>query len=438
MLALCAAILLSGWAHGLTEITVNNFQLAASPSVNTEITHYDTSGNAVDAHAGNILQVGNTFYLYGHSDSCGYSPGTAGTAWCGVKVYSSADLKVWTYDGYLFDGSTTTWQTNCAPQNNNFVGCYSPKMLYNAKNNNYVLWFFGETASPSSSETLFVFTCTSPTGGATPSVPGTGCTQQPNATFPTVAPEAPSFFVDGSGNAYAAYTDLANGEAISVIALNSDFTNATGSATAIGQNGEGNFIFEKGGTTYVGYGSPGCAYCASATFYVVSASSPLGSYGSPTTLNANSCFGQPRDAFVANLGGQPPLYIALTDQWWALDGGGHGNQGFANFYLQPLTFSGGAAQAFSCAQTINIFGPPPSSYTSSRLAGPDGFFRRFCGVLFHSEQPLSTANFYSNSLGSSLCLAAARWQQRLVRSGGNLQPAERVADCLFGHTRREQ
>jgi hypothetical protein len=349
---LLVAFIVAAFWHGLPSVTINNYQSATTTYYN-QITHHDINGNALDVHAGNFIQVGSTFYFYGESHQCGYHPGTVGP-WCGVTVYSTPDFNHWKFEGYLFDGTATIWQTRCGTTTNSFVGCYSPKMLYNAANNNYVLWLYGQGAGNVATE--YVFTCTTPTGGATPSTPGTGCTQQTSPTLPVPDLAAPSFYVDGSGNGWMAYDDLGAGYLVSVIALNSAFTATTGSPTSTGQNGEGLFIFERGGLTYVGFGATGCAYCTTASIIYVSASSPLGTYSSSTTLNS-SCQGQPRDAGTVTSDGVT-TQVFMFDQWWdqGNSGGGSGNQGFAGIYFQPLQFSGNNIAPFTCQQKVTIQG----------------------------------------------------------------------------------
>jgi len=262
---------------GLSSVTINNYQ-SASVVGNNQVTHHDTSGNAVDAHAGNLIQVNSTFLSLRRVSRVCYHPGTIGP-WCGVKVYQSTDLGELGLRRLSIRRLDRELGRRTAPlPARRSSGATARRCSITPANNNYVLWFVragcrcGKLSIYSHARLRLAV--------RRPSTPGTGCSQQSSATFPGTQPEAPSFYVDGSGNAWAAYTDVASSYAISVIALNSTFTNTTGSAKSIGQAGEGNFIFENGGTTFVGYGSAGCGYCSTATLSYVAASSPLGTYGS--------------------------------------------------------------------------------------------------------------------------------------------------------------
>jgi hypothetical protein len=69
-----------------------------SGALATGITFTDTDGNAVDAHGGGIIQVGDTFYLHGLY----FPPGQpTGSAFHGVSMYSSQDLATWKNEGII-------------------------------------------------------------------------------------------------------------------------------------------------------------------------------------------------------------------------------------------------------------------------------------------------------------------------------------------------
>jgi hypothetical protein len=345
---------------------------ASSPgaSVPHFVTHHDTSHNTMDAHAGNILQVGDTYYLYGESHQCGFRPGTPGSPWCGVTVYHSNDRgQTWTFDGYLFDGATPAWQARCAPTANTYVGCYEPKMLYNAVNNNYVMWIAGESETPLAIDTEYVLTCTSPTGGATPATPGTGCTLQPSPAFPTTAPGPPGFMVDASGNGYVVYDDLANDYEIMVMELNASYTAPTGPATDTGVRGEGLSAFITGGKAYIVYGAKGCGFCSATPTSYVSAPTPLATYGSAVQINTTSCNGQPNHGADLLSNGGAPFVLMGTDQWIQTGSEqGIANQSLANAYFGALTITAaGAINPFACDPIQDAPDTP-----QSRLPQPPG------------------------------------------------------------------
>ena len=54
---------------------------------------FDTDGNAIDAHDGEIRRYDGRYWLYGTSYGCGYVRFERPiTPWCGYKAYSSTDL----------------------------------------------------------------------------------------------------------------------------------------------------------------------------------------------------------------------------------------------------------------------------------------------------------------------------------------------------------
>lgn len=53
-----------------------------------QASRFDVNGNALDAHDGSLIQVGDTFYLYGTSYACGYRY-QQNDQFCGFKAYSS-------------------------------------------------------------------------------------------------------------------------------------------------------------------------------------------------------------------------------------------------------------------------------------------------------------------------------------------------------------
>src|SRR5215468_8186219 len=96
----------------------------------------DTAGNIVDAHEGMIAKFGDTYYLYGtayeHTAGFAYVPYTNH-----YRCYTSTDLKNWTLTtDHLLKTSAGGIDTDPPPG-----VYYLPKVIYNAQNNNYVLWY---------------------------------------------------------------------------------------------------------------------------------------------------------------------------------------------------------------------------------------------------------------------------------------------------------
>ena len=131
-------------------------------------TMYDTNGNQIQAHGGQIQQFtvdGETkWYWVGEDKTNDYRP--VG----GIHVYSSDDLYNWTDEGVVLQTMENPDQFETDPyfkalygdeteekqeeifidlDRNNCV-MERPKMLYNEKNDNYVIWFHADGRTPES------------------------------------------------------------------------------------------------------------------------------------------------------------------------------------------------------------------------------------------------------------------------------------------------
>jgi hypothetical protein len=277
----------------------------------------------------------------------------------------------------MFDATTDFWQTRCTPLGTgNQAGCFRPHVIYNAANNNYVLWVNQYEGSPAAANSLFVFTCTSPTGG---------CTQQTNPSgLAHASPAVGDFglFVDTGGTAYITYSNITTRE-IWIDSLNANYTDSTGTSVDTGNNGEGPAMFVRSGT-YYSLVSALCGFCsAGGAVSYRAASSALGTYGSATTLNSNACNGQLRSVDVITAAGHT-TYLLSADQWNGLD-----NESWANLYYQPLSFTSSAINTFSCNATVTVPGvtlagayPSPGYVTpaADQTDVQDGVFNDRCDI----------------------------------------------------------
>lgn len=96
----------------------------------------DTSGNPIQAHGGDILQQDGYFYWFGE-DKTGE---TTSGHFVGVNCYRSADFQSWEHRGAVL-----------TPQENTNISSASvverPKVLYNDKNDEYVMWFHSDSSN---------------------------------------------------------------------------------------------------------------------------------------------------------------------------------------------------------------------------------------------------------------------------------------------------
>jgi len=92
-----------------------------------------SNDSLINAHGGGMLVYDNTYYWFGEHKTAGK---TGNRAQVGVHCYSSKDLYNWTDEGIALSVSTQ-------PGSDIEKGCIieRPKVIYNKKNNNFVMWF---------------------------------------------------------------------------------------------------------------------------------------------------------------------------------------------------------------------------------------------------------------------------------------------------------
>ncbi|MDR2388862.1 MAG: glycoside hydrolase family 43 protein [Tannerellaceae bacterium] len=94
----------------------------------------DNNGVHINAHGGGILTLSDTYYWFGEHKTEGRS---GNSAQVGVHCYSSQDLYQWKDEGIALsvvaDDTTHSITKGCILER--------PKVIYNKKNNQYVMWF---------------------------------------------------------------------------------------------------------------------------------------------------------------------------------------------------------------------------------------------------------------------------------------------------------
>lgn len=99
----------------------------------------DTDGSAIQAHGGNIIQAQDgdgSWYWFGE-DKTGE---TTGGTFIGVSCYKSGDFSSWEYQGHVLSpiAGTNISDSRIVER---------PKVLYNDKNSEYVMWFHGDSSN---------------------------------------------------------------------------------------------------------------------------------------------------------------------------------------------------------------------------------------------------------------------------------------------------
>lgn len=114
-------------------------QLAASATFFPLLNLTDTDGNFIQAHGGNIIQAHDgdgSWYWFGENKT----GQTTGGTFQGVSCYKSSDLSTWENQGPVLSPIA---DTNISSERI----VERPKVLYNEKNSEYVMWFHGDSSN---------------------------------------------------------------------------------------------------------------------------------------------------------------------------------------------------------------------------------------------------------------------------------------------------
>ncbi len=303
----------------------------------------------MDAHDGDLLQVGGTTYLYGTAYGCGFTLGQP-SPYCGVRIYSSVDLASWkvagAVGGYAFDHLRTAWQSACAPTDGVY-GCFRPHVIRRPSDGRYVMWvnIHGDkgysTLVASSPAGPFVDTGIVPNLAVKPEAGGLRYGDMDLE----VAPD---------GRLYIAYTVInkyTNAHAIIIERL--DPSGITGSGWAVGVDtdptaaaegrvtlSESPALFHSASNDqwYLAF-SDAAPYRPTRTGIVegVKGANPLGAWDPSTSriLAPTGCDGQVSGIWPIVGPSGVRTYVFGSDQWIA----GLGNQVDAVNYMTPLTFT---------------------------------------------------------------------------------------------------
>ncbi len=96
----------------------------------------DIDGNDIQAHGGCILAHEGVYYWYGEHKGADNVPGTDRVDVIGIACYSSVDLLHWRYEGLVFESDKADPASLLHPS----CVMERPKVLYNPKNQHFVLW----------------------------------------------------------------------------------------------------------------------------------------------------------------------------------------------------------------------------------------------------------------------------------------------------------
>jgi hypothetical protein len=284
--------------------------------IHNAIPRRDTSGHIIDAHDGCLQFFDHRYYLYGtaYGKSAGYSIHNR------FRVYSSADLVHWRFEGELLK----------SPPDGVY---YRPYVAFNPKTRKYVLWFNwypklweGQVGVAVSDTPVGPFTIVNPKVELSQAVdrPGDG-----------------SLFVDNDGTGYFVYTTIGQDHAIRMERLTADYLGSTKEVSDIlGKGCEAPTVFRRGSLYYALFDST-CCFCSSGSgARVLTASAPLGPYTERPNINRDANqkpIVAAQQTFVAQIPtSQGIAFIWMGDRWGSRPDGikGHDFQ----YWSSPLEF----------------------------------------------------------------------------------------------------
>ncbi|HTC21690.1 MAG TPA: RICIN domain-containing protein, partial [bacterium] len=192
---------------------------------------YDTSGNIIYATEGGIIQVGGLYYLWGMDRSQNNS------TFIGVNLYSSPDLKNWTFVNTILSSSSNTLLGGGAT-------IERAKILYNASTNQYVMWMHYEDHNAYNVAEVAYATC---------STIGGNYTFQNHFQPMGIDSRDMDVYQDTDGTAYLLCSTNGN-QNITIFQLDPTYTSVVGEVfTGAASNGfscEGHAMIKTGGTYF--------------------------------------------------------------------------------------------------------------------------------------------------------------------------------------------
>jgi hypothetical protein len=266
---------------------------AASVSIVNGSAWNDTSGNPIEANSGNILKVGSTYYLYGEH--------TVNWTFDKVNVYTSTDLKNWTFSNSILT------KNSAAELNSSKVE--RPKVIYNASTGMYVLWMHYENGTDYSLGRVAVATSSTPNGNFTY-----------QGSFRPLNYESRDMtvFADTNGNGYLISASRKNGGAndtMAIFQLTSDYTGVASFVGWVYENGyrEAPAVVKKNNKYYL-FTSQASGWYPNQGGYST-ASSMTGTWTALSPFGDPAAYGTQIHSIATITGSSTTSYIYMGDRW---------------------------------------------------------------------------------------------------------------------------
>lgn len=266
----------------------------------------DTDGQPIQAHGGGILFDQGMYYWFGENkDADTIQSGIVEFQLAkpvGISCYSSTDLYHWRNEGVVLSAAQVQAKDTEALQ-----VIERPKVLFNAKTQQYVMWFHADHGTYEYAH-VGIATSDTPTG--------------PYNFHGSLQPAGSdsrdmTLYQDEDGSAYGIFSSEWN-QTLWIARLTDDYLSTTEEVTRnlIGQHREAPAIFKHDGQYYLV--TSGCTgWDPNESDYAV-ASSVLG----PWTSCGNPCVGPDADktffaqsTFVLPIAQKPGAFIFMADRW---------------------------------------------------------------------------------------------------------------------------
>ncbi|WP_256336490.1 AbfB domain-containing protein [Paenibacillus sp. OK060] len=274
---------------------------AASVTITNGSDWLDTAGNPIQANSGNILKVGSTYYWYGEHAVSG--------KFDSVNVYTSTDLKNWTFSNAILTKDSATELASSKIER--------PKVIYNASTKQYVLWAHYENGTDYNLGRVAVATSSTPNGKFTY-----------EGSFRPLDYESRDMtvFVNTDGTGYLITASRKNGGANDTMAIFKMNASYTGVESFVGWQFENAYreapaVVKKGNRYYL-FTSQAAGWYPNQGAYAT-ASSMTGTWSALTPYGNPSAFGSQIHDIATITGSNTTSYIYMGDRWNPLNLGEH-------------------------------------------------------------------------------------------------------------------
>jgi hypothetical protein len=276
----------------------------------------DTQGNLIAATEGGIIKVNQLYYLWGMDRS------KSNYAFVGVNLYSSPDLKNWTFVNQILKSSSHVDLSNSAVVER-------AKLLHNAKTGQFILWMHYEGHNAYSVAEVAYATC---------ATIGGNYTFQSHFRPLSIDSRDMNVYQDDDGKAYLICTTFGN-QNVSLFELDASYTSIVketfrGAANTNNMQCEGHAIIKTGGYYFWAMSlCTGWDFNDNHYFYAKSLAGPWTSGGNIATTNTHTYESQV--GFAVQIPGTvSTTYLYMGDRWSVQ------NFAMSRIVLLPMTVSG--------------------------------------------------------------------------------------------------